>query len=252
MFDAIETMWFWFKLYYVDGIFLIAAILSYLYLFVSSRDLRMRFLYPIAMIVFCLVNPLLYKVIFSKAIYWRLFWMIPNAVVIAAAVTSLVKRCNKDWMKIAILFVMTLFVVTQGKNVFVHGNFVKVENWVKLPAETLEVCDVIRSIDGEAKAVLPRVLYSDVRQYAPEIEMMYGRNADGFIYWCAPESQYTYWRMEKEAPDYRLIFEQAQLSKCNFVVVELHKPAEQAVAEQYGYSEAARTSAYIVYYNPNI
>lgn len=252
MLDAINTMWFWFQLYYVDGIFLIGAVLSYLYLFIINKDMRYRLLYPVGMVVFCLVNPLLYVLIFNKVIYWRLFWMIPNAVITAAAVTALIKRCKKDVVKVVILGIVTVFVVLQGKNVFLHGNFTKVQNWVKLPDSTLEVCDTIRSIDSDAKVVLPRVLYSDVRQYAPEIEMMYGRNADGFIYWCPPEAQYTYWRMEKEVPDYRLIFEQAELSKCNFVVVEMHKEAAADIVQQYGYAEAARTTAYIIYYNPSL
>lgn len=251
MLEAIKTMINWIQLYYADGFFLILAMISYIYLFVTSKKVRVRFLLPISMIVFCLINPLLYKLVFEHTIYWRLLWMIPDAIIIAVAITAVIKRCNNDGIKLLVLGAVTVLIMAKGTNAFVHGNFTKVQNWVKLPQATLEVCDTIRTISSNPKVLLPRTLYSDVRQYAPEIEMMYGRNADGYIYWCPPECLLTVWQMERREPDFDVIFKQAGLSDCDFVVLEEAKAmaVDPAILELYQYTEIARTSGYVIYQN---
>lgn len=254
MLDAIKTMINWFQAYFADGFFLILAIPSYIYLFITSKNVRVRLLLPIAMVVFCLINPLLYKLVLEKTIYWRLFWMIPDAIIIAIAVTSLIKRCNSDWLKLVILGGMTVLIMAKGTNAFVYGNFTKVQNWVKLAGSTVTVCDTIREIETSPKVLFPRSLYCEVRQYAPEIEMMYGRNGDGYIYWCPPECLLTIWQMENREPNFAFIFKQAGLSDCDFVVLEEAKAVvvDSGILEQYQYTEVARTSGYVIYYNPAI
>lgn len=252
MLDAIKTMVNWFQLYYADGFFLILAVLSYIYLFVTSKNIRVRLLLPIGMIIFCLINPILFKLVLEKTIYWRLFWMIPDAIIIAAAVTSLIKRCSNEWLKLVLLGVMTVLIMLKGTNAFVHGNFTKVQNWVKLPQATVNVCDTLLEIDTDVKAVFPQILYSEIRQYAPEIEMMYGRNADGFIYWCPMEALLTRWQIEQVVPNYEIVFEKAILGDCNFVVVQETKAADAEILSSYQFEEVARTSGYIIYYNPSI
>lgn len=252
MLEAIKTIVSWFQAYYADGFFLILAMISYIYLFVNSKNVRVRFLLPIAMIVFCVINPVLYKLVLEEVIYWRLFWMVPDAIIIAVAITSVIKRCSKDWLKLLILAVMTVLIMANGTNAFVYGNFTKVQNWVKLPEATVVVCDTIRAMEENPKVLLPRTLYSDVRQYAPEIEMLYGRNADGYIYWCPPEYMFILWQMDKPTPDFDFIFKQASRFSCDFVVLEEIKAADPAIPELHQYTEAARISGYVIYHNPNI
>lgn len=252
MLEAIKTMVNWFQAYYADGFFLILAILSYIYLFIASKNLRIRFLLPIAMIVFSIINPILYILLLKETVYWRLFWMVPDAIIIACAVTSLIKQCKWDWLKLLLLAAMTVLVVGKGTNAFVHGNFTKVQNWMKLSQATIEVCDTIQEIETNPKVLLPQGLYSEVRQYAPEIEMMYGRNADGYIYWCPPECTLTVWQMRQREPDFDFIFRQAGLSLCDFVVLEDTRVVDPVIPQTYQYEEVARISGYIIYYNLNI
>uniref|UniRef100_UPI004057BE32 hypothetical protein n=1 Tax=Agathobacter sp. TaxID=2021311 RepID=UPI004057BE32 len=252
MIESINNIKYWFLLYYADGIFLLMAIVACLYLFVCRKDIRVKLLYPVALIAFCLVNPILYKFVYSRTIYWRLFWMIPNAIIIALAITVFIRRRNKNWQKFFVLLLMVLMIVNTGTNAFVHGGFVKVENWEKLPASTLSVCDTIREIDATPRALFPKSLYSYVRQYAPDIEMAYGRNADLHIGWCGMECMLTFWHMENEVPNYDFIFRQAVAFSCDIVVLEEHKPIEISIPIQYGYAEAARTDGYVIYYNEEI
>lgn len=252
MLEAIKTMTNWFQLYYADGFFLVLTIVSFIYLFITSKNLRMRFLLPIAMLVFCVANPILYILVLKRVIYWRLFWMVPDAIIIACAFVSILKRIKNEWIKLLLILGLTILIMGNGTNAFVHGNFSKVENWVKLPQAVVEICDFIQETDPDAKVIFPRSLYSDVRQYAPEIEMLYGRNADGFIYSCPLSYMFVKWRMDKEAPDFYYIFEHAKEYRCKFVVVEEQRISDLSAPISYEYEEAARISDYIIFYNPKI
>lgn len=252
MLDAIRTMINWLQLYYADIFFLILTIMSYLYLFITNRNLRARFLLPVALILFCVINPVLYFLVLKRTVYWRLLWMVPDAIIVAVAGVSILKKCKRQWMQLILLGVMTFVIVLKGTNVFVHGNFTKVENWVKLPQTTLDVCDAILEIDSTPKAIFPQVLYSEIRQYAPEIEMMYGRNADGFIYSCPMDCLLTRWQVEQVRPDYDFVFSQATRFSYNFVVAMDSKPADADILSKYQFEEAVRTPGYIIYYNRNI
>ena len=178
--------------------------------------------------------------------------MIPDVMILAAAAVSLIKRCKREWLKLGLLAAMTLVIIFMGSNVFEHGTFTRVENWVKLPKATVEVCDAILELDNTPKAIFPQVLYSEVRQYAPEIEMMYGRNADGFIYSCPMDCLLTRWQVEQVEPNYDFIFFQATRFSYNIVVAMESKPAKEELLAKYQFEEAVRTSEYIVYYNKNI
>lgn len=256
MVEAINQIKQWYQLYYGDGIFLVMAIVSYLYMFVHCKEIRVKFLYPIALIVFCIINPVLYKILFSGIIYWRLFWMIPDAIIIAAAVTGFVKNCSRNWEKMFVLAVVMVLILVKGTNVFLHGNFTKVQNWEKVSEATESVCDILLEQDDNPKGIFPSTLYCEVRQYAPEISMMYGRNAEGYIFYYDENKDAEYWdtcwQMEAESPDFDLIFSSAQMYGYNFVVVLEFKAADEAVANQYSYRELARTSGYVIYYNDQI
>ncbi len=252
MIESMNNIKYWFSLYYADGAFLIMAMIACLYLFVRCKDIRVKLLCPVIMIVFCVVNPILHKFVYSGIIYWRLFWMIPDAIIIALAITIFIRNCNKNWGKMLLLAIMIILIVVNGTNAFLYGGFVKTENWEKLPQPTLAVCDMILEVDDDPKGIFPRGLYSNVRQYAPQIEMMYGRNAENFIGWCGMECMLTYWRMEKDVPDYDFIFRQADIASCDFVVIEEAKAAAAEIPGQYQYAEIGRTQGYVIYYNEQI
>lgn len=235
-------------MYYGDAVFLIAAIMSYVYLFVKSEDLRGKLLYPIGLIMFCVVNPVLYKFIFSKIIYWRLFWIFPDAIIIAAASTKLLKNLVKKWQKILFSAAIMLMILVIGKNAFLNADYVMAENWHKIPNEIKEVCDIILEIDDEPRCIMPETLYSDVRQYSGDIEMLYGRNAmDRFIMKSNVASKKVYGELNKEDTDYDYVFAMSSTQNCNFMVLE--ETVENEIAGKYGYELVGGTDKYYVYYN---
>lgn len=235
-------------MYYGDAVFLIAAIMSYVYLLVKSEDLRGKLLYPIGLIMFCVVNPVLYKLVFSEIIYWRLFWMFPDAIIIAAASTKLLKNLVKKWQKILLFAALMLMILLTGKNAFLNADYVIAENWHKIPNEIKEVCDIILEIDDEPSCIMPEALYSDVRQYSGDIEMLYGRNAiDRFIIKSNVASKRIYLELNKEDTDYDYVFAMSSTQNCNFVVLE--EAVDDEIAAGYGYELIEDTDKYYIYYN---
>lgn len=126
--DIVNNM----NMYYGDAVFLMLAAMSYLYLFVYGKEQRGRFLYPILLILFCIVNPLLYILIFYKINLWQMCWMLPNALIIALAVTRLIKCSEKKREKAVVLLCMAGVLLLKGNNVYQSGNYTWIQNWEKI------------------------------------------------------------------------------------------------------------------------
>lgn len=238
-------------LYYGEAVFLIAAIMSYVYLAVKDTDTRMKLLYPVGLIIFCIVNPVLYKLVFSSIIYWRLFWMFPDAAIIAYAATKIIKNLSKKSEKVLLFAAFIILIMFTGKNAFVNADYVMAENWHKIPNETKEVCDIILATDDEPRCIVPQALYSDVRQYSGDIELLYGRNAlDKFIINSNEASKGIYLELNKEDTDYDYVFAMSCAQNCNFVVLEADADGE--IYSKYGYEKLAVHEPYHIFYNSAI
>lgn len=243
----------WIKAYYADGTFLLLAIAAFIYLYVSCKELRYKFLLPVFLMLFITVNPVLYTYIFRRIIYWRLLWMLPTAILIAATVVVLLKRCNKLWMKWGLLLVTIAFIILQGEYIFTYGVFTPRSNWEKLSQETIDVCDIMLELDESPRVIVPVGLSTEIRQYAPEVKLMYGRETTG-VYLRTPDwDMYAvYEALNKESIDYYYVLKNAAHWGFNFVVVNTNNPIEEIWLLEYGYSEVNRTAEYIIYYNSSV
>ena len=110
---AMDAIIYWCETYYADGFFLTMTVASSFYLFVHEKESRKRLLYPVALLVFCVLNPILYYMMFHQIIYWRLFWVVPDAIIIAYALTRLARAAG-SWRERAVVFAMALVVVFVG------------------------------------------------------------------------------------------------------------------------------------------
>lgn len=239
--------------YYADGTFLLLAIAAFVYLYVTCEDLRYKFLLPIFLMLIITVNPILYKFIFIKIVYWRLFWMLPTTVLIAAAVVMLLKRQTKVWMKWGILAVAAAFIISQGQYMFSYGVFFPRSNWEKLSQETIDVCDIMLELDESPRALVHSRIYNEVRQYNAEIELMYGRETEGYIRENYEPESWVYWNLKQFDGNYEYSLMMSQQLGYNFFVVAIEVPIEnETLLKKYGYNEIGRTTNHIVYYNSNI
>lgn len=242
----------WIQEYYYDWEYLLVIAIAFVYLFIVCKGLRYRWLLPIVAILFIVVNPILYQYVFSKIVYWRLFWMLPSSLLIATAIVVFIKRQRLVWKKWLLLLATSGLIVTQGYSVFGYGNFESVQNWEKISQETIEVCDVMLEIDENPRAIVSQNLFSEIRQYAPKIELMYGRNAYGYIREIEGNALDIHHHMLADERDYAYILSRAIDCKYNFVVVEKDKEIQGEKLSNYEYKECGRSENYIVYYNGDV
>lgn len=238
--------------YYGNMLFLTMAVFSYLYLYSHNKELRNRLFYPVVLLVLCIVNPILYYFVFSKIVYWRLFWMLPNLFVIAYAITKIVQECGGRIVKGGIIIVFTVMIIMNGMNVYKKGAFIKAQNWQKLSNDTVEICNLILQLDDTPRCVMPIDLFSEVRQYSGEIEMMYGRNALGYISDYSDQQIWAMYSLEDKNTDMNYVFQQAKKYGYSIIVAKQSNLPDREVLNRSGYSQCAKITDYIIYVNKDI
>lgn len=131
MAEIMTTIFNQIQMYYGDAVLLVLAVMSCLYLFAHSEENKNRFLYPILLIVICIVNPIAYKLILYKIDLWQMCWMLPNAIIIALAFVKMVQDCTKRREKAVVLVALSLLLVWKGSNIYQSGKFTLIQNWEK-------------------------------------------------------------------------------------------------------------------------
>ena len=244
----------WLQKYYKhdDGIFLLLAVIAFAYLFITQKKLRYKFLLPIALMMFIVLNPIIYRYVFLGIAYWRLFWIFPGTLLIAIAVVMLMKKVKRPWFRYGILGMATAVILICGNNVFKMGGFYTRSNWERLSDETIAVSDILLSMDESPRVIIHSGINTEIRQYAPEIEMMYGREATyhglHFIRDPEPTALSVYLAFEKSPKDFEHVLQVAVEEGYGFIVVKSDAPIDAALLSQYGFSEVGRTENHIIYY----
>ena len=248
MVEAMKMIIQWYNAYFADGFYLIAALFSYVYLFVHCPELRKRFLLPMAVVMFLVLNPILYKYVYSRIIYWRLFWMFPTGILIALAVVKLVKNSDGKWVKLVVLLAMCGLIVVKGTNIYEKIAFTKIQNEQKLPADVKEICDIMLELEENPKCIMPQTLFSDVRQYSGEIRQLYGRDVQDYIIPNWEIERYVFGLMESENPDYKWILRYAAQEGYSFVVAYKNRSIEVEILSESGYVELKCSGNYCIYW----
>lgn len=243
-----QTINQWMDLYYAQGAVFVLTVVAIVYLYINCEDMRNKFLIPIVVMMLLIWNPILYKYIFSKVVYWRLFWLLPNTILIATALIILFGKQKKIWTRLIIIVGAFLLITTNGVNVFANGGFSIVSNWEKVSQETIDVCEIMLTLDDEPKALIHSSIFNEVRQYAPEIKMMYGRDVHGYIRWSEYMPLCIFYFLEADQVDYYAVMDYVIKEKYNFVVLPRNM-GDVAVFEGYGFVEVGRTKMHVIYFN---
>ena len=102
-------------------------------------------------------------------------------------------------------------------------------------------------------SIVTQQLFCEVRQYMPEISLMYGRDAHGYIRHCEAYESNTFYYLEVVNPaDYEYVLTCATMFGYNFIVVEEWKAIEETLLDKYDFYPVANVAGYIVYYNEEI
>lgn len=246
MISICKTIYSVIRDYYGDGIMLAISVAAFLYLFIKDKELRKKLLWPVVLILFIVVNPVLYKYIYVKIVYRRLFWLYPEVLLISAAFVKLVMGLDKAWKKgILSAFMLAIFVFSRDL-VFVKADYNITKNTSKLPEEVVSVCDIILESGDEPRCVMASDLYCYVRQYSGEIKQMFGRDVDGFIGGATNLERSVAFMLNQA--DYSQVLGQASFDDYNYVVVNIEKEIPVDLQQEYGYKEIERTAKHIIYH----
>lgn len=239
------------KNYYPDRVYLLLFLCAMLYIFLTNKKLRNKLVIPMIAIAVIVVNPVLYKLIFHKLIYWRFFWIFSDVLIISYVLTDLVRKSDKVWVKVLICAFCAGIICLAGVNVFKSGALVKTQNKEHLDANTKSVCDAMLAMNKQPKCVVPLELTWEARQYCGDIEMMYGRNADGFINRVDPACDLVQESIA-EGVGFDYVFLMATSHGYPFVVTLSWKQPEEAVAKLYHYEKCFENEMYALYYNASV
>lgn len=184
---------------------------------------------------FLVLNPILYQYVYSKIIYWRLMWLLPNTLAIAYATVLFVRKRKHIAVKVIAFVLVLAAVVWKGTNVYTHSGMAKASNQQKVDARVQQVCDEMLAVDETPKCIAALNLSYEIRQYCGDIELMYGRNVEGYINVIDDLSLRIANEMRSENPNYDYIFAQAMAKNYDFVVLEDYKTVPEDLLNQYGY-----------------
>ena len=252
MIGELKIIYNWFLDYYADCVYLVFSILSAIYLMMKKRNQYKKIILPSIFLYVLVLNPVLYKFVFSSIVYWRLFWMIPNSFIIILAIGEILRKSNKISERIVICIGVISLVFLLGHSVFDGAKRGDEINRYRLSQETVDVGSIMIEYDETPKCIVPASLISSIRLYSGNIEPMYGRNAQGYINRASDEVLVMYNVMESENPDYDYVLTRAKHWGYNFVVNTQNKPIDETLLCYYGYELLKSIDGYNIYYNKNI
>jgi hypothetical protein len=199
-----------------------------------------------------LFNPLFYNLIgerFLSGVYWRLFWILPMGLVVAAVFTELTGLVKISIFKYLLAAALMLLAAVSGKLVLSRDNYSFPENPYQISSAVAAVCDTILE-DSDArqtKAVVPYEMLTEVRQYTSRIGLLYGRNVDGYITQMTPEEEWAYCIMSESNVDVETLRLLALGKNVEYVVFNdsFHQYPEDM--GQYGYQFVESLDGYSIF-----
>ncbi len=155
-------------------------ILSLVYCFKTKKESRFHMVYPFVLmlvLIFFPVSGILILMFLDDGSYARLIWCFMVEFVVAYAIADLWEE-KKGGEKVAIGLLALALIATSGNFVFKSANFSIATNPYKVMDATIEIAENIEiSHAGEVVIVSDPQLNTQLRQYDPNILLLYGRYA---------------------------------------------------------------------------
>lgn len=226
-----------------------------LYLLVQKKDeKRYVFLgYTLLFFIICFF-PLTAKIIIAcigKTVYWRMFWLLPTAIITAYAGVQVIMAAEKKMRRYFLLFVMVLVIMMTGTRVYNASMFEYKQNHYNIPQDVVNICDIIEE-DAKAKGITEKKLVVTnellpfIRQYDGEIKMPYGNNAVRGETIKSNNASEIFRIMCAEHQNWDVLSFYAAMEGCNYLAYPVNEDVEKA-AEKNGYEKIGSNGAYDVY-----
>ena len=240
--------------YYGEGYwFLILSLLSMLYLSLEIPSLRRSLFLPVLLILGIIIQPFLYAKIFYRIIYWRLFWMLPDAFLIALALTMMTKRFSRLWLKLIFLAIVCAGIAWIGKSSFADGRYVIAENPYKIKQNVIDICDIMLAIDDHPHVISLDAQFCEARQYNGNIIQAFGRDAVGYITESTQRQKDEFFYLHnQEGANFDLLLPLAIEDGFDFIISYISRPISPELQKEYGYYEIAVVGYYVIYYSEDV
>lgn len=246
----IAEMMEWGTKYVGGGAFFGMALISCVFLYVTSQKDRKRIVYPILTSIVLAMNPISISLLFSKMSYWRFLWMIPDGVLIGIFFVKMIKVCRVKKELAAAFISFVLIIMISGTYMYGGGKFQTAKTPDKLSRGVKAVCDVMLELDEHPRAIMRDKYLCEVRQYSGEIELYYGRNIHWYITYHDWEHEYYFKMMESRYPNYDKLLALCEKEDLNFIVTYADRAIPENVLEKYGFREVTEKDNSIIYYRP--
>ena len=222
------------------------------YLFFSGKDLRRKVAWPALILCVLVIEPHIYQYIWSRLLgdtYWRALWLIPIIPVIACAVTDLVRRIQRKTLAALALGGMLLLIA--GCGTYIYGepltSFGEASNPYKLPQSAVDVCDFLLEQEETPRVVVGQSLYNYVRQYSADIQMMYGRDAEGYINYITEERKAVASEMNSDSPDLLFIHDAMEKMNYSYLVRSDYDESQDEIYVDAGFEKIGMVDGYGIF-----
>ncbi|MBR6391476.1 MAG: hypothetical protein IKS16_09075 [Lachnospiraceae bacterium] len=174
--DVFRVIW----QYRGSGFLLVLYVIALIYLFITEKDKRNRFLVcylPLTLLLIYL-SPVYYRIyvlgIDAVGTYYRNLWMIPVAVTVVYAGCRAISAHRR-----AGALIVAAAIALCGRFTYTAVESVRAENAYHIPQYVCDLCDEMsQDIEGvEVYACVPLEMLFYVRQYDSSICLLYGREA---------------------------------------------------------------------------
>lgn len=227
-------------------------VVSLVYLFFADRRWRKLVIFP--SVVFCVlvIEPHLYQYVWSRFLgdtYWRALWIIPLMPVIACTIVDITGKIRGKTIRVLTLAGILFLIAGCGS--YVYGNamttFDPAGNPHKLPQDAVEVCDFLLEIDDHPRIVTEWPLYNYVRQYSADIQMMYGRDAEGYIDYIDSARKRVADELGNENPDLGYVYEMMSVYNYTYLVKSGYDESWDETYAQAGFERIGLIEEYGVF-----
>ncbi len=263
IFDDIQKVYELAVAYIGNGRYFAFAMASLLFLFVTSKRIRPRLVYPILVTLAVIATPWLYHYVFNRDAYWRVFWMFPGAVLIALFCVRLIQTCENVTERIAMTVFLMLILFFLGTSMYSAERtrpdgskeriLTEATNPEKVSDGAKRVADILLAIEDSPKVVSRKKYVYELRQYSSKILLYYGRDIDGFV---IPINKDDEWRhevhkgLESTSPNYNRILRICDVAGYNFLITSSTYRINEALLDKHGYREVAVLDGSAIYYKP--
>lgn len=228
-----------------------------IYLWVQKKEKDRRFLfvgYTLLFFIICffpVTAKIIMKVCIGESVYWRMFWLLPTAVISAYTAVEIIMQMEKKSRRYLLLAGMLAVIVLTGTNVYNGAIFDRKQNNYKLPQDVVDICDIIEkdaAANGieDKKLITVNDLVSSVRQYDANINMPYGNNAIKGLKIDGDSAKQIFRIMSSDTKNWEALAYYAALENCNYLAYNADDAAAQTL-ETLQYEKIGANANYYVY-----